>query len=293
VRALPAWMETWWFRAVLAALLLAAVYAAHLVRTAVLRRRQRELETIVTERTSALSEANAKLEELSLSDPLTGLRNRRFLAQHLEADIALTMRRYEDWATTGGGEPPLDADLLFFLVDLDHFKTVNDRFGHQAGDVVLTQMRPRLDEVFRESDFVVRWGGDEFLAVARGSRRSDAGAIAERLREAVASRAFAFGGEQTFELSVSVGFAAFPFVASTPDAVPWLLVVALADHALYMAKAAGRNTWFGLAAGERTDPTALVRSLESSRLESSAADIVRAGALEVLSRQSSGLSAET
>jgi diguanylate cyclase (GGDEF)-like protein len=278
VRALPAWYETWWFRVVFGALLIFAAYLAHRVRTAVLLRRQRELESVVDNRTHELSEANAKLQELSLSDPLTGLRNRRFLAQHLEADIARTLRRYEDWRAKPVRNPPEDADILFFLVDLDHFKVINDRYGHNAGDAVLVQMRERLQEVFRESDFVVRWGGDEFLTVSRDSGRGDAGIIAERIRNAVAGRAFSLGGAQTVEASVSVGFAAFPFLTTAPSVVSWFQVVGLADHALYMAKEAGRNTWYGLAATEETYSTLL------SRPDISAEELVRAGALKVDSR---------
>jgi diguanylate cyclase (GGDEF)-like protein len=279
VHVLPAWYETWWFRVLIAGFLILAAYGAHVVRTAVLRRRQRELETIVDERTHELSEANVKLRELSLSDPLTGLRNRRFLTQHLESDIARTLRRYEDWRAEPSGDPPEDADVLFFLVDLDHFKIVNDRSGHHAGDLLLMQMRGRLEEVFRESDFVVRWGGDEFLTVTREGRRSDAASIAERIRDAVASRPFALTGEQTIDASVSVGFAAFPFVPQAPNAVTWLQVVGLADHALYMAKQAGRNTWFGLASTSATYPAMRARA------EITAEELVRSGALEVISRE--------
>ncbi len=278
VRALPAWWETWWFRVLVAALLILAAYVTHLVRTAVLRRRQRELEAIVDKRTRELSEANVKLQELSLSDPLTGLRNRRFLTQHLEGDIAITLRRYEDWNSNAGGEPPEFADVLFFLVDLDHFKVVNDRYGHHAGDLLLMQMRERLQEVFRESDFVVRWGGDEFLTVTREGRRSEAGPIAERIREAVASRPFSIGSEQTLAASVSVGFAAFPFLPAAPAAVTWLQVVGLADHALYMAKQAGRNTWFGLASTAKTQ--AAIRANPQISVD----QLVALEALDVLTR---------
>ena len=279
VHALPAWYETPWFRILIAMLLLLSAYGVHRVRTGVLRRRQRELEATVEERTHELVEANLKLQELSLSDPLTGLRNRRFLTQHLDGDIAITLRRYQDWLSEPSGGMPDAADVLFFLVDLDHLKIVNDRFGHHAGDLLLMQMRERLQEVFRESDFVVRWGGDEFLTVVREGRRSEGGAIAERIREAVASRAFLVGAEQTIEATVSVGFAAFPFVVTAPESVTWLQVVDLADHALYLAKQAGRNTWFGLAATGRTDPVLLAR-LEGGGIE----ELVRSGSLEVVAR---------
>jgi diguanylate cyclase (GGDEF)-like protein len=277
INALAPWYETWWLRSLIVALVALAAFGAERFRTAVLRRRQRELESLVGERTRELSEANTKLQELSLSDPLTGLRNRRFLDQHLESDIAITLRRFENWEAAPENPPPHDADILFFLIDLDNFKVVNDRFGHHGGDVLLMQMRERLLEVFRESDFVVRWGGDEFLTVARGSARTDAGMLAERIREAVASRPFVLGSEQTLSATVSIGFAAFPFITENPSAVSWFHVVALADHALYMAKQAGRNTWFGIAATDRTDPAVLAKQLEGS-----AEELVRSASLNVL-----------
>jgi diguanylate cyclase (GGDEF)-like protein len=280
VHALPAWWETWWFRLLVAVLVVLVAYVTHLVRTTVLRRRQRELEAIVDKRTSELSEANVKLQELSLSDPLTGLRNRRFLTQHLEGDIAMTLRRYEDWNSSAAVDLSESADVLFFLVDLDHFKVVNDRYGHHAGDLLLMQMRERLQEVFRESDFVVRWGGDEFLTVTREGRRGEAGPIAERIREAVASRPFSLGNGQTLAASVSVGFAAFPFLPSAPAAVTWLQVVGLADHALYMAKQGGRNTWFGLASTAKTQ--AAIRANPQISVD----QLVAMGAVDVLSRLS-------
>ena len=276
IRALPAWYETWWFRTFVAALAVLLAYGAYLLRTSALRRRQQELEAIVDDRTRELSEANAKLQDLSLSDPLTGLRNRRFLAEHLISDILLTLRRYDDWRADPSADPPADADVIFFIIDLDHFKLVNDRFGHNAGDFVLLQMRERLETVFRDSDFIIRWGGDEFLAVARGTRRAEARAIAERIRDAVGSRDFAVGGNQTFRASASIGFAAFPFVTSAPDGVSWMQVVRLADHALYLAKEAGRNTWFGVTSTPATDPAELV-----NRLERPTTELVRAAQLEI------------
>ena len=205
INAPPAWYEALWFRVLIGALIALVAFAVYRVRTGVLFRRQRELEAIVNDRTRELSEANSKLQELSLSDPLTGLRNRRFLSQHLEADVAVALRRYEDWAADATADLPHDADLLFFVVDLDHLKMTNDQYGHHAGDAVLVQMRERLQEVFRESDFIVRWGGDEFLAVARSSTRSDAAKIAERICYSVASRAFTIANGQTLSGSVSRG----------------------------------------------------------------------------------------
>jgi diguanylate cyclase (GGDEF)-like protein len=272
VRALPAWYETWWFRALLAIAILLAGFGVHALRTAALRRRQRQLEALVEERTR-------ELEQMTLTDPLTGLRNRRFLTQHLETDVAITVRRYEEWLESPATAPPHDADLIFFVVDIDHFKAVNDQLGHHAGDLVLAQMRERLEEVFRESDVIVRWGGEEFVAVARGSERSDAPNIAERLLQAVAQRPFVLADGAPLPKTISIGFAAFPFVPSAPRALSWAAVIDIADHALYMAKESSRNTWFGLAATHRTDATTIV-----ARLATGAQELVAEGSIEVLSR---------
>jgi len=197
----------------------------------------------------------AALEQASLTDPLTGLRNRRFLQEHLGLDVAQALRRYG-----GGSDAPIaEADLLFFLVDIDHFKQVNDARGHAAGDAVLVQMRERLASVFRETDYLVRWGGEEFLVVARASSRSAAADLAERLRAAVASRPFVLDDGQPLTKTCSIGYAALPFFTGDPSAVPWEEVVDIADTGLYMAKRNGRNAWVGLAPGEGGD-----RKCESS-----------------------------
>jgi len=215
----------------------------------------RALHELVARRTEQLAQRNAELqraygelEEVSLTDPLTGLRNRRFLTQHVVADVALAMRRYRDWLDDNGGTE--GADLLFFVIDLDHFKPVNDSYGHAAGDRALAETGRRLAAVFRDSDYVVRWGGEEFLAVARGANRGDAEAIAEKIREAVAAQPFHIGEGQSVRLTCSVGVACFPFLPRDPERVEWMQIVELADLALYQAKAGGRNTWVALFATE-------------------------------------------
>lgn len=215
----------------------------------------RALHELVARRTEQLSQRNkelqraySELEEVSLTDPLTGLRNRRFLTQHLGADVSLSLRRYRDWLD-GVGDTD-GADLVFFLVDVDHFKPVNDSHGHAAGDKALREIAQRLAGVFRESDYLVRWGGEEFLAVVRGANRADAEAIAGKVREAMDAQPFSIGAGQSTRLTCSVGVACFPFLPRDPERVEWMQVVELADLALYQAKASGRNTWVGLFATE-------------------------------------------
>ena len=196
-----------------------------------------------------LEKAYQALEEVSLTDQLTGLRNRRFFLQHVDADVRLSLRRYDDPAHLQGApvsDPAEAKDLVFFMVDLDHFKEVNDRHGHAAGDAVLVQMQERLREVFRESDYLVRWGGEEFLVLARATRRDEARVVAERIRHAVADREFVLPDGERLRKTCSIGFACFPFVPAAPRLLSWSEVVELADQSLYLAKNGGRNAWAGL-----------------------------------------------
>ncbi len=122
------------------------------------RREKQHLERAVEERSVELARANRELQEASLSDPLTGIRNRRFFQSMIEADASPSVRAYRG----SGNYRPDHRDLIFFLLDIDHFKTVNDEYGHDAGDRVLVQIAERLTRVVRESDFLIRWGGEEF-----------------------------------------------------------------------------------------------------------------------------------
>ena len=204
-------------------------------------------EAQLVEKNLELKRAYKALEEVSLTDQLTGLRNRRFFLQHVEADIAMSLRLYDDplrEVESSGAAP--GRDLVFFMVDLDHFKEVNDRHGHAAGDAVLVQMQERLREVFRESDYLIRWGGEEFLVLARATHRDDAKVVAERIRKAVANRPFVLPDGAELAKTCSIGFACFPFVAAEPRLLSWSEVVELADQGLYLVKRSGRNAWAGV-----------------------------------------------
>jgi diguanylate cyclase (GGDEF)-like protein/PAS domain S-box-containing protein len=211
-----------------------------------------------------LGETKAQLEEASVTDPLTGLRNRRFLLQHIEYETESVLLRYaeeqgaEDEGTNAGDT---DIDLLFFMVDLDHFKSVNDTYGHAAGDMMLMQMRERLESVFRDTDYIVRWGGEEFLIVARWSDRTQAASLAERAHAAVSSREFDIGDGVQVSRSCSIGFACYPFLPNHPAQLSWSQVVELADQCLYMAKRRGRNGWVGLYGTETAAPEGIFQRL--------------------------------
>ncbi|KPF43619.1 hypothetical protein IP87_11545 [beta proteobacterium AAP121] len=263
VQVMPAWWQTWWARALAVVLLGLLVAAVVSLRTRLLRRQQAVLEQRVRERTEALQALSQQLqlktqalEAASLTDPLTGLHNRRFLAQNIEADVALAVRRAEQ-ALRDGTPPPEDADLVFFVIDIDHFKQVNDAHGHAAGDAVLMQMRARLQQAFRQGDHLVRWGGEEFLIVARGTSRRRAAELAERVRHLVAAAPFVLDDGTALQRTCSVGFAAFPPAPLHPQALSWAAVVDIADAALFAVKRSGRDGWFGVVSAEAASVAAL------------------------------------
>ena len=155
----PLFHETAAFRLLLAGAALLLVYAGFRYQRRRYRLHQAELERLVDERTEALAESNRQLEQASLTDPLTGLRNRRYVTQQLPVDLEYYGR---ERAT-----PPRDDAVVFAMLDLDHFKQINDAYGHATGDRVLEETARRLKALVRSGDYVVRWGGEEFLLVLR------------------------------------------------------------------------------------------------------------------------------
>lgn len=244
---LAPWWRSWWAYTLAGASLLGAAYLILRWRIATLRRHNRELEALVTDRTRELQTAMEALRSQSLTDPLTGLRNRRYLGVTLPEDIARVSRTHHDVRRGALDRHSSNIDLVFLMVDIDHFKTINDEHGHHAGDLVLQQVAEILRAATRDSDTVVRWGGEEFLVVARNASRAEATVLAERVRGMVAAHPFDLGNSHTLHRTCSIGFAYFPLVCGAVDRFHWEQVVDLADQCLYAAKRGGRNAWVGLA----------------------------------------------
>ena len=258
-RLLPPWYLTWWAFLGYAVTLLALLWSVLEWRSAALRKRNAELAELVSRRTQelssangALQEANQALAEQSVTDPLTGLKNRRHVMQQMDMEIAQVDRRFHP---AGSGER---GGLLFLLIDIDHFKEVNDRYGHAAGDRVLEQFRDILVRVCRRTDTPVRWGGEEFLVLGRATSAQDGAILAERVRCEVAAHAFDLGNGLTLHRTCSIGFASYPLFAGTPGCMDWEQIVHLADECLYAAKHNGRNTWFGVVGAGDEPPADLV-----------------------------------
>ncbi|MBL0211600.1 MAG: diguanylate cyclase [Holophagaceae bacterium] len=248
----PWWQKPWFF-------LLAGLAATGLIlliirrRTALLLRRTQELEALVRQRTTdllesnaALHQANLALEESSMLDALTGLRNRRFLGLHMPDEEVRVLRVYRNFLESGEPGLPKGEDLVLLLVDLDHFKFVNDTHGHAAGDQVLKEAAEVLRKACREADTVVRWGGEEFLVVARRTDRAAALNIARKIRETMEAHRFNMGGGKFIQRTCSVGFSAFPLLPGHPGTFHWEDAVEIADQCLYAVKRSGRNGWVGL-----------------------------------------------
>lgn len=249
---LPAWWQSWWFRTLLVLGAAAGVLLIIRWRLRALRRQNSLLEEQVVARTRELEVANEALRNQSLTDPLTGLRNRRFLGVCMPDDVAQVKRSYRERETSQFRKDRmlLNIDLIFLMLDLDHFKSVNDEYGHAAGDLVLRQVGAILQEALRDTDTVIRWGGEEFLVVARHACRLDSTALAERLRSQMEAHVFDLGDGRSLRRTCSIGFAYFPSIPQQPEAFSWEQVVDLADQCLYAAKQGGRNAWVGLLPSE-------------------------------------------
>jgi diguanylate cyclase (GGDEF)-like protein len=225
------------------------------------RRENERLEKAVAERSAELAQANRELQEVSLSDPLTGLRNRRFFQSMIPADASQALRAYRGSEVYGRDH----RDLMFFLVDIDHFKAVNDEYGHDAGDRVLVQIAQRLNRVVRESDFLIRWGGEEFLVVFRSAERSEGELLASRILQAVNGVEFDLGNGRRLTRSCSVGWAAFPWLPPAFSNLSVDEVLRLADRGLYLAKEQGRNQAVGIVPTTNS-PTTIGPTAESNLL---------------------------
>jgi diguanylate cyclase (GGDEF)-like protein len=230
IQVLAAWYQTWLFRIVLA--IVAVLLVALLVhaRTAYLRKAKQELEELVARRTRELSksteelrQSKLQLEEIAFLDALTGLPNRRLFAERFENFRAVSERSKNKFA--------------LLLIDLDKFKTINDTFGHDAGDAVLIATTERLLSATRAVDVVARLGGDEFAILLDGSEpRMSIDAVCERLM-VMCEQPITFKDQQ-FIVSMSIGAAIYVLHGSLQAEL-----YKAADIALYEAKDSGRNTW--------------------------------------------------
>jgi diguanylate cyclase (GGDEF)-like protein len=207
-----------------------------------------------------LQQSNVQLQQATRTDPLTQASNRRDLHDWLQHECAQLIEDGDSPHT-----PP--RSLLFFMIDVDDFKRINDSHGHQIGDQVLIAFAERLRLLCRERDILVRWGGEEFLLLLRDTTIDDIEKVAERIRHAIADTPVALSTGQHLAVTCSIGFAPWPLAPAWPTLGDWEASVNLADRALYAAKAAGKNAWVGLTAGPDIDRACLQQLLAGAAPE--------------------------
>jgi len=242
---LPAWWETWWARLLEALLIWAVVWGVVRLRTRALVARRRVLRQAVASRNAELVEKNRQLREMSLTDPLTKVRNRRYLQETIDAEIAQVLRM-RGGSYTNGEKVEHPGEIIFGMVDIDTFKPVNDVYGHAVGDRLLQAFAQRLQRLMRSSDVLIRWGGEEFLMICRATDRAGAEVLGRRVIADVSSEPFDVGGGIEIRKTCSVGWAPFPWTGDGYSGLTVENVIELADHALYLAKHGGRNQSVGI-----------------------------------------------
>ena len=238
------WWQRWETRLVALAGILLLIAGFVKFRLSHLERERLRLEVAVAQRNTELARTNQELKEASLTDPLTGARNRRFFDLIITSDVNQAIRTYSPPLSLTGGR---NRDLVLYLIDIDHFKQINDDFGHAAGDRLLVEISTRIESVMRQTDVLIRWGGEEFLLVSRAAERDEAAQLAVRVLNAVGTDPYEFPGvEQPIWRTCSIGWAPFPWATERPDVVDYETILKMADRALYRAKEVGRNRAFGV-----------------------------------------------
>jgi diguanylate cyclase (GGDEF)-like protein len=184
------------------------------------------LRTFTSQATVAVDNVllHEEARRLSVTDALTGLWNYRYFTMTVGKEIERATR--------------FNRPLALLLLDLDHFKLVNDVYGHQRGDAVLVELAARVRTQVREVDTVARYGGEEFVVVLPETDAQGAALAAERIRSAVQRRPFGEPGDPPLDITVSVGAAVYPLHGSSATTL-----VGRADEALYAAKRGGRDAW--------------------------------------------------
>jgi diguanylate cyclase (GGDEF)-like protein len=202
-----------------------------------------------------LEEKNHELKQQSVRDPLTSLYNRRHFQDY--------MRHYRHSEKRGAGTSGEEVVGALFLLDVDQFKNINDSCGHAAGDSVLKAIAASLRDILRDTDMIVRWGGEEFIAFLPAIPKSGLDEVARRLLTGISSLVIDHQGTP-LSANVSIGFAPFP-LAPAGQPLSWERALNLVDMALYLAKAHGRNRAYGVrgfANFERTSMEEVEQDLE-------------------------------
>lgn len=215
------------------------------------------LEKKVGERTAQLNLANDKLRQLSLQDPLTALHNRRYISEFVsERCENFIVRKVQLLDDCENMNIPLNRKVMgVFMIDLDHFKTVNDTYGHQAGDSVLVNISRVLTQQIRADDYIVRWGGEEFLVILNKTNPEYLDVLARKILNAVSKSPLRINKETTIFKTCSIGYCTLPLHTKAPDLLNLEQIINISDYAMYLAKENGRNCAARISVNQTTLPS--------------------------------------
>ena len=190
------------------------------------------------------------VKEVSLKDALTGLKNRRFLNEIIFDEINIFLSQKTSIIRSGINKRSRILGVYgIFIADIDHFKKVNDTYGHDSGDMVLQQLSELLLHSIRKDDIAIRYGGEEFLIILKNSTAEFLPEFAEKLRTAIEAFDFKLQNGLVLRQTCSIGFCGLPFDENNPDSIGMNDCISLADGALYYSKNNGRNRWTGIEKG--------------------------------------------
>lgn len=232
----PKFYERISFKILLFLMFSLCIYLLYKIRFFVLKKRNKELEFAVSERTKKIEEQKYILQEMAIKDSLTSLNNRYFLESQVSSYLNQAIRNQEENPASG---------IAIFIVDIDHFKQVNDDLGHDTGDKVLIQFSNLLKKNCRASDLIVRWGGEEFVIISHYSNSNGASELAERIRASTEQMKFFYNNNQWIKITCSMGFYCFPGTSNQRH-ISFNQILKIADKALYAMKSNGRNAWLGI-----------------------------------------------
>lgn len=201
------------------------------------------MEEKIKERTIQLNDANEKLKELSLHDPLTGLHNRRYAFEFtFEKITRFIQNKVISLSNAEKRHLSLNGNVIgVFLIDIDHFKSVNDTYGHSVGDNVLVTISKVLKQMIRCEDTLVRWGGEEFLIILYNTKPEYLEKFARKILDKIGKTPIAVSENETIYKTCSVGYSEMPLDLTNPKLLNLEQMINISDYALYCAKENGRN----------------------------------------------------
>jgi len=229
IKQVPSWYQQMWFKLCVVALIVIMIYLRIYTLKIGANKLKREVDIAtkeLKENNTALKNALADLERLSNTDALTGAYNRHFMNQIFTDKI---------------GHFNISKHCSFLMLDVDFFKKINDQYGHDGGDKVLTELIVLVKQLCDENDWIVRWGGEEFVVVLNDTPRENVLKKAQMINEKIAAHQFIISEQKVLNCTCSIGVVSYPFSLSEPDALSWQETLNLADLALYQVKKNGRD----------------------------------------------------